>query len=97
MIGEFVVSYKALQVPVPVSPPFLQLEVLEYTSNYLNRLQVDQHLAISTTFEAVKIEKCHKIPATTVTLSTPQIALTAPQITTMPPMISLKYWHGCLP
>ena len=74
---------------ITIDPAFSQYQVIASTK--LNTL-------LSTTFTAVKIEKCRKPRAITNTLSTPQTVLTPQQIplTISPPMMSLKYWPGCL-
>jgi len=49
--------------------------------------------SLSTTFKAAESEKCHRLLAITITLS----SLISPiPLTTPSPMIDLKYWHGYL-
>jgi len=48
---------------------------------------------LSSKLAAVKIEKCYKVEAITITLSTPQALTTMPPtpLTTPPPILNLKY------
>ena len=52
--------------------------------------------SLPTTFQLVKIEKCHKISSLATSPITQTLSTSHISITTLHPIVSLGYWHGCL-
>ena len=76
-----VLSTRRKALSTPLSPAFHQLRLADF--ELIN--------TPPSTFTAVKIQKCRKLLAIIITLSTSQRPLTIP-----PPMIDPKYWRGYL-
>ena len=76
----------------PTNPTFLQFQIIVLTDPKLIN-----SLFLPTSTAPGKIEKCPELSTITKTLSIPPTPSAASQIplTISPPMMSLKYWHGC--
>ena len=70
----------------PFLPPFPRLQIITLTNSKLIN-------TLFSTFTALKIAKCCKLSTITIALLTSQTLST---LTTLPLMMNLKYWLGCL-